>query len=70
MKICYIILDKLKDVPAEAMYRIYTEEKLKYIMRNVDEIEDIRTLEENFGNWIFSSKYVDFDAFSKIVFCE
>jgi len=50
MKICYIILDKLKDVPAEAMYRIYTEEKLKYIMRNVDEIEDIRTLEENFGN--------------------
>jgi len=50
MKICYIILDKLKEIPAEAMYRIYTEEKLKYIMRNVDEIEDIRTLEENFGH--------------------
>lgn len=54
MKICYIILDKLKEVPADAMYRIYTEEKLKYIMRNVDEIEDIRTLEENFGNLRFS----------------
>jgi len=55
MKICYIILDKLKEVPADAMYRIYTEEKLKYIMRNVDEIDDIRTLEENFGNLRFSS---------------
>lgn len=54
MKICYIILDKLKEVPADAMYRIYTEEKLKYIMRNVDEIDDIRTLEENFGNLRFS----------------
>jgi hypothetical protein len=31
------------------MYRIYTEEKLKYIMRNTDETEDVRTLEETFG---------------------
>jgi len=50
MKICYIILDKLKEIPEEAMYRIYTEEKLKFIMRQTDEIEDIRTLEETFGN--------------------
>lgn len=53
MKVCYIILDKLKEVPSEAMYRIYTEEKLKYIMRNVDEIDDIRTLEETFGKLDF-----------------
>lgn len=53
MKICYIILDKLKTVPSEAMYRIYTEEKLKYIMRSTDEIEDIKTLEETFGNSSF-----------------
>ena len=50
MKLCYIIFDKLKEVPSDAMYRIYTEEKLKYIMKQTDEIEDIRTLEENFGN--------------------
>ena len=53
MKICYIILDKLKEIPEEAMYRIYTEEKLKFIMRQTDEIEDIRTLEETFGNLFF-----------------
>lgn len=49
MKICYIVLDKLKDIPSDAMYRIYTEEKLKYIMKQTDEIADIRTLEEVFG---------------------
>jgi len=49
MKLCYIIFDKLKEIPADAMYRIYTEEKLKYIMKQTDEIEDIRTLEEVFG---------------------
>ena len=32
------------------MYRIYTEEKIKYIMKLTDEIDDIRTLEEEFGN--------------------
>ena len=31
------------------MYRIYTEEKVKYIMKLTDEIDDIRTLEEEFG---------------------
>lgn len=50
MKISYNILDKLRDIPETAMYRIYTEEKVKYIMKLTDEIEDIRTLEEEFGN--------------------
>jgi ETC complex I subunit conserved region. len=65
MKLCYIIFDKLKEIPADAMYRIYTEEKLKYIMKQTDEIEDIRTLEEVFGklsahlNIFFSSPSLD-----------
>ena len=42
-------MDKLKDIPSDAMYRTYTEEKLKYIMKQTDEISDIRTLEETFG---------------------
>ena len=50
MKICYNVLDKIKKIPEEAMYRIYTEEKLKYIMKLTDEIEDIRTLEEELGH--------------------
>lgn len=50
MKLCYNILDKLKDIPETAMYRIYTEEKVKYIMKMTDEIDDIRKLEEEFGH--------------------
>lgn len=50
MKISYNILQKLKDVPETAMYRIYTEEKVKYIMKLTDEIDDIRQLEEEFGH--------------------
>ena len=50
MKISYNILHKLKEVPESAMYRIYTEEKVKYIMKLTDEIEDIRSLEEEFGH--------------------
>lgn len=49
MKICYNILDKVKQVPAHVLYRIYTEEKIKYIMKITDETEDIRKLEEEFG---------------------
>ena len=49
MKICYILLDKMKEIPEKALYRIYTEEKVKYIMRLTDEIEDIRRLEEELG---------------------
>jgi len=50
MKLCYILMDRLKEIPEEAMFRLYTEEKLKYIMRQTDETEDIRTLEETFGH--------------------
>ena len=32
------------------MYRIYTEEKIKYVMKLTDEIEDIRKLEEELGH--------------------
>ena len=49
MKLGYIILEKLKEIPAEALYRVYTEEKFKYIMKLVDETDDIRVLEEKFG---------------------
>ena len=52
MKLSYIILDKLKEIPEKALYRVYTEEKIKYIMKLTDEIEDIRTLEEEFGKEI------------------
>lgn len=30
MKLCYNILDKVKETPEESMYRIYTEEKVIY----------------------------------------
>lgn len=50
MKISYNILNKLKEIPEDAMYRIYTEEKIKYIMKLTDEIEDVRALEEEFGH--------------------
>lgn len=50
MKICYTVLDKLKkEIPEGVLYRLYTEEKIKYIMRLTDEIEDIRKLEYEFG---------------------
>ncbi len=32
------------------MYRIYTEEKVKFIMKLTDDIEDIRKLEEELGH--------------------
>lgn len=37
-----MIMDKLKTVPEEAMYRMYTEEKIKYIMKLTDEIENVQ----------------------------
>ena len=52
MKLCYMIMDKLKDIPEHAMYRIYTEELIKYIMKLTDEIDDIKKLEEELGNLI------------------
>ena len=42
MKLSYMIMDKLKEIPEEAMYRVYTEEKIKYIMKLTDEIENIQ----------------------------
>lgn len=50
MKICYNILEQLKiGIPETAVYRIYTEEKVKYIMNAVDEIDDVEELEKTFG---------------------
>jgi NADH dehydrogenase (ubiquinone) 1 alpha subcomplex subunit 5 len=51
MKLCYMIMNKLKECPEEAMYRIYTEEKVKFIMKMTDENEDILTLEKEFGKY-------------------
>ncbi len=50
MKLCYNILEKLRDVPENALYRIYTEEKIKYVMRVTDENDDVRKMEEEFGH--------------------
>ncbi len=50
MKLCYNILDKVKITPEECLFRIYTEEKIKYYMKLTDEIEDIRELESELGN--------------------
>lgn len=44
------MLDKLKTLPADSLYRNYTEEKFKYIMKLASETEDIRGLETKFGN--------------------
>ena len=42
MKLCYMIMDKVKnEIPEEAMYRVYTEEKIKYIMKLTDEIYNV-----------------------------
>lgn len=49
MMICRVVLDKLKVIPESAMYRIYTEEKMKYIMEITEETEDIQELEEKLG---------------------
>ena len=34
MKLCYNILEKVKCWPEDAMYRIYTEEKVKFKKQN------------------------------------
>jgi hypothetical protein len=49
MKLCYMILDKVKACPEESVYRMFTEEKIKWIMEKTDQIEDIRKLEEVVG---------------------
>lgn len=45
MKLGYLILEKVKRAPEESYYRLFTEEKMKWIMEKVDEIEDIEELE-------------------------
>lgn len=46
MKLGYLILDKVKACPPDSIYRLLTEEKIKWIMQKVDEIEDIKELEK------------------------
>lgn len=50
MKICYHILAEVKKgIPEDFIFRILTEEKFKYIMKLVDEEEDVQKLERLFG---------------------
>jgi hypothetical protein len=49
MKLCYMIMDKIKACPETSVYRMFTEEKIKWIMEKTDQIEDIRKLEEVVG---------------------
>ena len=49
MKIGYIILDKLKAIEEDVIFRIYQEEKTKWIMEKTDEIDDIEELEAVLG---------------------
>ena len=49
MRLGYLILDKIKDCPADSNYRMFTEEKIRWIMEKVDETEDIEKLEEIIG---------------------
>lgn len=46
MKLGYLILDKVKACPEDSIYRLLTEEKIKWIMQKVDSIEDIKELEK------------------------
>lgn len=45
MKLGYLILEKIKKAPEESYYRMFTEEKVKWIMEKVDETDDIEHLE-------------------------
>lgn len=50
MKICYNILaDIKKGLPEDYFFRIYTEEKIKFIMEIVDREEDVQVLESRLG---------------------
>lgn len=50
MKLCYHILAEVKKgIPEDFVFRILTEEKFKYIMKLVDEEEDVEKLERLFG---------------------
>ena len=50
MKTCYHILEQLSiGFPESCIYRIYNEERTKYMMKIVDETTDIEELEDLFG---------------------
>ncbi len=50
MKTCYHIMEQLSiGFPETSIYRIYNEERTKYIMKIVDETTDIEELEDFFG---------------------
>ena len=49
MKLCSMILDKVQACPEESVDRMFTEEKIKWIMEKTDHIEVIRKLEEVVG---------------------
>jgi hypothetical protein len=49
MKIGYIILDKLKQIDENELFRIYQEEKTRWIMEKTDEIENLEELESVLG---------------------
>ena len=49
MKLGYMILDKIKVCPPDSHYRMFTEEKIKWIMEKTDETDDILFLEETIG---------------------
>lgn len=46
MKLGYLILDKIKACPEDSVYRMLTEEKIKWVMQKVDATEDIKELEK------------------------
>lgn len=50
MKTCYHILEQLTiGFPEDCLYRIFNEEKTKYLMKIVDETTDVEELEEFLG---------------------
>jgi len=51
MKLCYAIMARLDcpSIPEDSMYRMYTEEMVKYFMNLTDQIESVRKLEEELG---------------------
>lgn len=50
MKACYHIMEQLTiGFPETCIFRIYNEERTKYIMKVVDETQDVEQLEDYFG---------------------
>ena len=49
MKLGYMILDEVKRAPADSTIRLWYEEKAKWVMETVDEMENIRELEVKLG---------------------